>query len=117
MTKYRSLILAFLLLASLATLFPPFHWGEEKLRTEAERRRRIGGVRISEVLPIKKYAFLFGDSKREFQIGWDAEKNIPVRLTLERSMITTELLLEYFLAFVLAFIAFIIISLRKPRSQ
>lgn len=120
MTKYKIPFLVFLFLATAATLFPPFRWGEEKLRTERERRRLAFEFDINptEVLPVKKYGFLFGDSKQQFQVwGWDEKQkqSIPRNIILERQLITTELLLEYFLALVIACVVYVILP--KSRSD
>jgi hypothetical protein len=73
MTNLKRVFLLFIILALLPTLFPPFNWGEERLQTVAERRERIvwgpDVVMAQEILPIKKQAFLFSDSKRQFEIS------------------------------------------------
>jgi len=103
----------------MATLFPPFRWGEEKLRTERERRMLTVefNINATEVLPIKKYDFLFSDSKKQFLVswGWDNQqkKSIPNYMMLERQLIVTELLLEYFLAFVIACVVYFLFQRKK----
>ena len=101
-----------------ATLFPPFRWGEEKLKTERERRMLAFefDIKPTEVLPIKKYGFLFGDSKQQFQIwGWDEKQkqSVPKNMVLERQLIVTELFLECFLAFIVAGVVYLLLPKRK----
>jgi hypothetical protein len=62
-----------LVLMIAATLFPPFHWGEEEVRTEAERRSfRSRHREIYDQMPIKTYSFLLGASSRAFlEWTWD----------------------------------------------
>jgi len=55
----------FILLAVIISLFPPFEFGNEKLRTLSERRINS---KIIEKLPIKKYDFLFGSNKKYFAL-------------------------------------------------
>ncbi len=115
--------LTFLSLVTAATLFPPFNWGQEWLTTEAERRLIMRHPWMYERLPIKTYAFLFGNSKKAFLVnwGWDSYKqeSIPIFRALERRLNTTELLLEYVLALVVAVFASQIstwISVRRKRG-
>lgn len=68
-TRYLPLLLTFFVLASLATLFPPYNWGEERLQTEEGKNNLIYGARARDVLPLKDYAFLFGDSAERFDRG------------------------------------------------
>lgn len=122
MAKYKVPLLVFLTLVAAATLFPPFRWGEEKLRTERERRMLAFefNINATEVLPVKKYGFLFGDSKQQFQVwGWDdrQKKSMPKYMVLERHLILIELLLEYFLAFVVAGIVYLLIPKRQSDNS
>lgn len=93
----RVLAIMFLLFCLAATLFPPFIWGEELLKgPEARLNLSQSGVG----LPIKKYAFLFGDSKQRFNSGlwrWDNEQkqSVPIHVTLQRRLLLPELILEY----------------------
>lgn len=90
--KTRVFQVVFLALVVVATLFPPFNWGEERLGTERERhllRRDTPG--LYQAIPIKEYSFLFADSKKEF-----------FNQSLQRRVILPELMLEYLLAFVVA---------------
>ena len=92
--------LAFVLLATIATLFPPFHWGEEQLQTERERGvfRRFHS-NMAEQIPIKSYSFLFGSSSRAFvEWAWDGRQSIQEPIVLRRRLVASELVLEYVLS-------------------
>ncbi len=96
----------FLALVTVATLFPPFNWGEERLGTEMERRVTQAWHRnLYDRLPIKTYSFLFGNSKRDFlEWSWDGQQSVQVPVALQRRLITAELVLEYLLALVVSFL-------------
>ena len=122
MASYKYVALIFLLLASIVTIYPPYRWGEERLGTEGERRRPIArgsSERVTDALPIKQYDFLFGDSKKQFQVGWEwddvAKRNAPIYLTLERRLITTELILEYLLALILSCTVSLVLTIIQTR--
>ena len=93
--------LVFLLAAIPITLFPPFNWGEERLQTEAERRQSIdwGGEYPSakEVLPVKRRAFLFGETKQPFTTK-HPRIDIETKISLDRKIIVGDLVLEYIFA-------------------
>jgi hypothetical protein len=117
MQNLKSTLLVFVLLAAAATLFPPYHWGEEKLQTTKERDSYIGAgsnVLLSEVLPIKQYDFLFNPSRKQFQLGWGWDsrqgKSVQIRPALERNLIISELCLEYALAMCAAYILSLALS-------
>lgn len=62
---FRVGIIIFIPLAILLSLFPPYYWGNEKIRTLSERRRSD----IDDQLPIKSYDLLFGSNKKLFKLG------------------------------------------------
>ncbi len=66
MKDYKIGLFVFLSLATIISLFPPFEWGDENIRTEKERIRNRN---ILGSLPIKKYDFLFSSNKKYFPIG------------------------------------------------
>jgi len=104
MRNARIVAFTFLLLSMIATMFPPFIWGEELLKDQGVRVRvSLRGVD----LPVKSYAFLFGDSKQKFDSGlwgWDETKQEPRKtlITLQRNLLLPELMLEYVLALIVA---------------
>ena len=51
----------FVILAVIISLFPPFEFGNEKLKTLSERR---SNSQIADKLPLKKYDFFFGSNKK-----------------------------------------------------
>lgn len=82
----------FLALVAVATLFPPFNWGEERLGTERERKLlQRDNPGLYQAIPIKEYSFLFADSEEVF-----------FNESLHRRVILPELMLEYLLAFIVA---------------
>jgi hypothetical protein len=96
----------FVLLAIIISLFPPFEFGDEKLRTLEERNLYYS---IADKLPIKEYSFIFSDNKKKFDLGWvwdDYRKDAYQEIcTLHRTIIFSELLVEYILAFFVSIIA------------
>jgi len=105
--------LTFLVLVAVATLFPPFNWGEEILGTELERlRMKANDPELYNRLPIKSYSFLFEDAKQEFLVkwGWDSDiyLSVPVYEILQRHLNIGELILEYILALIIALVGAII---------
>jgi hypothetical protein len=116
----RSLaILTFLILAVIATLFPPYHWGPEQLQTEQERSRfRRQHSSLYDQLPIKRYAFLFGSSSRTFlEWTWDGTRSIQAPIILQRRLIRSELLLEYVLCALAALGAGALVDRRSAKSS
>lgn len=116
----KTILLIFLLLAIPITLFPPYNWGEERLQTETDKNSVIvkgfeKDYRAKDVLPKKKYAFVFGNDKRKFK---DYELGIVRSLldrqkddiVLQRSIIIGELILEYTIALLAAFIIQMIVQ-------
>lgn len=87
------LIFSFIILSFIISLFPPYSWGDEKLRTQNERQRV--SYYYENKIPFKQYDFLFNDIKKEFPIG----KN---KVVLERHLILSELIIQLFLAFLLS---------------
>ena len=55
----------FIFLAIGISLFPPFEFGNEKLRTLSERKLN---TEIVEKLPIKEYDFIFSNNKKYFAL-------------------------------------------------
>jgi hypothetical protein len=108
MFDFRSPIFgfSFLVLVTAATLFPPYHWGEDKLRLGTEVERRHAARELGELygqIPIKRHAFLFGDSHQEFLgWGWQNGQSVRIPVKLHRRVITAELVLQYVLAVVIA---------------
>lgn len=99
MSKYKILIGSFILLSVVISLFPPFSWGDERLRTLSERQTTH--YYLKDKIPVKEYNFLFNDLKKEFI--FDNSK-----IMLERHLIISELLIEIFIAFLISiFIQFI----------
>lgn len=66
MKNYKTGLTVFLILATIISLFPPFEWGDENIKTE---RERIKNRNILESLPIKEYDFLFASNKKYFITG------------------------------------------------
>jgi len=69
MKKYAFIeisIAIFVFLAVIISLFPPFEFGNEKLKTLFERR---GNSDIINQLPIKSYDFILGKNKKYFKLG------------------------------------------------
>lgn len=87
------LIISFITLAFIISLFPPYAWGDEQLKTEKERQRIK--YYYEDKLPFKQYDFLFNDIKKEFNFGNN-------KITLERHLIFSELFIQLFLAFLLS---------------
>jgi hypothetical protein len=87
------LIISFITLAFIISLFPPYSWGDEKLKTERERQRI--NYYYENNLPFKQYDFLFNDIRKEFKIGNN-------KITLERHLIVSELIIQIFLAFLVS---------------
>jgi hypothetical protein len=102
---YLPVLLVLIFLFILATLFPPYSWGDERLKTKDERNKYIRDVGyLNDLLPIKEYDFLFSSSKKEIFVGWGFEqgKSTKKYITLERHLITEELLLNYVLCVLIA---------------
>jgi hypothetical protein len=59
-------LIIFIFLALIISLFPPFEFGNEKLRTLHERNTYSD---IAEKLPIKKYDFILNDNKKNIILG------------------------------------------------
>ncbi len=55
----------FILLSVIISLFPPFEFGNEKLRTVSERRSNY-----TNKLPIKQYDFILGNNKKSFALRY-----------------------------------------------
>lgn len=91
MNKLKPAVFVFLIMSSIITLFPPFQWGNERLRTIEERKasRNI----YSDILPVKEYNFIFSPFKKDFTIN----NNIA---SLNRELITSEIILEYLFAII-----------------
>ncbi|MCL5029038.1 MAG: hypothetical protein M1480_08470 [Bacteroidetes bacterium] len=99
MSKNKILIGSFILLSIVISLFPPFSWGDEKLRTISERQTIH--YYLEDKIPVKEYDFLFNDLKKEFIFS-------NSKVTLERHLIISELLIEIFMAFLISiFLQFI----------
>src|SRR5262245_27172078 len=132
MLKSRGFLIPFSVLIIVATLYPPFYWGNEKLRewrglseNELNQLRRSpnewAGYAGRANLPVKDYGFLFGAPRKNFLVawGWDPYKreSIPVDFTLTRELIVWELVLEYVLAFAVASGFYALISLRTKKEK
>ena len=89
--------LTLLALIAIATLFPPFSWGDALLQSDTERRiARYRFPDTFEQLPLKSYDFLLSDSIRELtEWGRDGSKSVPKPVVLHRRLLFAELLLEY----------------------
>ena len=115
--KYSSRALVILLLfLIIATLFPPYKWGEERIKSETERSELL------DYLPIKEHNFLFSESKKTFLIvwGWDYEKktSIPINMVLHREIAASILIMEYVVLFLLFLLINVIMSmLYKQRGS
>jgi len=100
MAKHKLFLITFLALAFLATLFPPFYWEPERRGPDAVE------YAASDVPP--KYALIFDDATKEKSPdGWTT-------VTFTRKLIVSELVAEYILALLVAFI--IQVVLLKTRS-
>lgn len=105
-TSYITLVLIFLILAGVATLFPPFHW-------EAEAGKPIP-VSIEEP---RKYAFILGEStQQKFSYEFDGSDSSEA-VTFRRSLNVTELILEYIIAFVVALLIQVVLLKAKARIK
>lgn len=93
MNKNIILIVIFIFLSIIISLFPPYSWGNEKLKTTNERQSVH--YYYGDKIPIKEYDFLFNDLKKEFIIS-------NHKISLERHLIISELLIELFIAFLFA---------------
>lgn len=99
----------FLVLAGAATLYPPFSWSRELTRVEQR------GITV----PIKRYAFIFGNSQATFT-RWDSDRqgrSFPVPITLSRRLIVSELVLEYVGALLLALLVALFWPVTMARSK
>jgi len=65
MKDYKIGLFVFLSLATIISLFPPYQWGNEYLRTQKEREENSY---IIKYLPIKQYNVLFTSNKKYFPI-------------------------------------------------
>lgn len=112
-------VLTFLILASAATLYPPYHWSPERVQTEQERSLfRRQHPSLYERLPIKQYAFLFGSSSAMFlEWTWNGTQSIQAPIALQRRLISSELLLEYILCALVALGSGIVANMRPGRSS
>src|SRR5687768_4375002 len=114
MQKSKVIGITFFGLCLLATLFPPFLWGEELFQHQDASFEYKLKLSQSGGLPVKKYAFLFGDSKQNLYSGfwsWNEQewKSKPIYVTAQRRLLGSELVLEYVLAFIVAaFSAFLL---------
>ncbi|HUS11040.1 MAG TPA: hypothetical protein VMZ30_11280 [Pyrinomonadaceae bacterium] len=114
------LVVIFFGLCLLATLFPPFLWGEELFQQEDISFEYKLQLSQSGGLPVKKYAFLFGASKQRLYSGvwlWNESegRSGPFYLAVQRRLLVSELLLEYVLAFIIAFISAFLMALLRLR--
>ena len=114
----RLSLLVFIALATLATLLPPYLWGQERVSTEADR---IGTARfhpdLFRRLPIKQRAFLFGPNSRGFlEWTWDGKSSVRRPVTLHRRLAVQDLVLEYTLCALVALGAGVV-SGTRPRSS
>lgn len=66
MKDYKIVLIVFLFLATIVSLFPPFEIGNELLRTQQERNKYS---EIMDNLPLKRYDFLFSKTKKSYPIG------------------------------------------------
>ncbi len=57
----------FTIFAVIISLFPPFEFGGEKIRTLAERRKN---EEIVSKLPVKSYDFIFGGNQKYFALSY-----------------------------------------------
>jgi len=111
------LIAVFFGLSLVATLFPPFLWGEELFQEEISYERKIQ-LSQSGGLPAKRYAFLFGDSKQKLYSGvwlWNEseKRSKPFYIAVQRKLLVSELILEYVIALILAaLLAFLVSAAR-----
>jgi hypothetical protein len=83
MKDYKIGLIVFLFLATVISLFPPFEFGNDKLKTLQEEYAIFGEklktwqeqadiVRMSHELPVKKFDFLFGDNKKDIVLKYDS---------------------------------------------
>lgn len=107
----------FAILAIVATLYPPYDWGKDRITewnnlTAGERRELFSDrPECIEVFPIKRYDFLFNSNQQIFYLSCtfkDQGNSTGVRYTLTRSINWQELLLEYalgcFIALIISFL-------------
>ena len=65
LSSFKIGIIIFIPLAIIISLFPPFEFGNEKLRTLSERKINS---KIVGILPIKEYDFIFNSNKKYFAL-------------------------------------------------
>ena len=110
-TKERIPFLIFLFLSLLITIFPPFSWGDERLSTQRERYTYYYGKRADVIFPIKQYDFIFNNIKKEIPVGWgwdySEQKSVMAYISLTRHLITSELIINYLIAFFISLIIFL----------
>ena len=117
----KVLVLTFLPLCLLATLFPPFIWGREVFQDGSISYTTVELPANS--LPFKKYTFLFGDSKQKLFSGvfsWDdidGKRSLPTYVTAHRRLLVSELVLEYVLALIAAAFLASMFSIAKNSRQ
>lgn len=103
-------ILLFVILSLIVTLYPPTSWGNEYLLTEESREKYINyqeKIKTKDVLPIFNRSFLFGDSKKDFTFGmwgYRNQKSYLVFKPLNRTIIYGELILNYIFVGLLAYL-------------
>ena len=106
----NTIMAIFISIAVIISLFPPFEFGNEMLRGLNHNaiayysNTKNGSIFIS--FPIKEYDFIFNSNKKYFHLKneW---------YVLRRELISSELFIEYFLAFLVSiFIGFVIYKLK-----
>jgi len=121
-TKLSLLSLIFFGIAALATLFPPYSYGEDRLSSQA------GGVALyrlgldpHEILPIKKRAFLFGQAKRKLVVAWDwdyqKKQSTRIEMLLDRKLLWSDLILEYLFAFLVGALIYMLLPQIYPQRK
>jgi|GEM_PF-3674684 hypothetical protein len=91
--KNKILIVSFLLIGAIISLFPPFSWDNERLRSPNDRDRL--NYYFEDKIPVKGYDFLFNDLKKEFIFSDN-------KVVLERHLLLGELLIETFIALLIS---------------
>lgn len=96
LTSFKVRIIIFSMLSIIATLFPPFEWNSK--REGISGQRNSAGVYYSyHFTSMKTYEFLFAKNQKKF---YSDEEQKWILFT--RSIIITELLVEYLLIIFIA---------------
>lgn len=121
MKGYKIGLIVFLLLAVIISLFPPFEFDNERLR-KLQEKERDSYFSISEEAPFESYDFIFNHDKKYIKLyshnnySFSNAKTVNYYL-LDRKILFGELLIEYFLAFILGAVIQLGINYKTSKSN